>query len=141
MVTIDSDVLLIDLRYPRDVRYEDNAQFLRDVRDSAPAIAIYTLMEVLGQLSFSLSADKLAGWETWLQRRHRLTILWPDAAGLEAGSFLAREIYQRPLARMQANRMAFVDALVLQMAEDAPEAQAFVTWNARHFRDKTHLGW
>ena len=40
---------------------------------------------------------------------------------------------------MQANRMAFVDALVLQMAEDAPEAQAFVTWNARHFRGKTHL--
>ena len=72
----------------------------------------------MGQLSFSLSADKLAEWETWLQRRHRLTILWPDAAGLDAHSFPAREIYQRPLARMQANRMAFVDALVVQMAED-----------------------
>ena len=68
-----------------------------------------------------------------------MTILWPNSAGLDARSFLTRKIYQRPLARMQANRMAFVDALVLQMAEDAPEAQAFVTWNARHFQGKTHL--
>lgn len=139
MVIIDSDVLLIELRYPRDVRCPTNTQFLKGVRGSAPAIAIYTLMEVLGQLSFNLSADKLARWEIWLQRCHNLTILWPNSAGLDARIFFARAIYQQPLARMQANRMAFMDALVLQLAEDAPAAQAFITWNARHFRDKTHL--
>ena len=139
MVIIDSDVFLIELRYPRDVRYQTNTQFLSNVRETAPAIAIYTLMEVLGQLSFNLSADKLAKWETWLQRRHSLTVLWPNSAGLDTLSFFRNEIYQRPLARMQADRMAFVDALVLQLAEDTPAAQAFITWNARHFREKTHL--
>jgi hypothetical protein len=34
---------------------------------------------------------------------------------------------------------AFPDALVLQLAEDAPATRALVTWSARHFRDKTHL--
>jgi hypothetical protein len=139
MVIIDSDVLLVELRYLRDERHPINAQFLHNVRGSAPALAIYTLMEVLGQLSFNLAADRLAQWESWLQRRHNLTILWPNTAGLDARSFFVSEIYQRPFARMQTNRMAFMDALVLQLAEDAPATRAFVTWNARHFRDKTHL--
>ena len=47
MVIIDSDVLLIDLRYPRDARHLVNAQFLRDVRESALAIAIYTLNDAI----------------------------------------------------------------------------------------------
>lgn len=139
MVIVDSDVFLIELRYPRDARYPVNAQFLNDLRGSAPAVAVYTLMEVLGQLSFNLSADRLVQWESWLQRRHNLTILRPDPADLDAGSFFMREMYLRPLARMQANRMAFMDTLVLQIAEDAPDVRAFVTWNARHFRDKTQL--
>ncbi len=139
MVILDSDVLLIELRYPRDERAPLNTRFLSDVRGSGPAIAVYTLMEVLGQLSFNLAAARLLQWESWLQRRHNLTILWPNAADLDAHSFFTNEIYQRPFARMQANRMAFMDALVLQLAEDAPATQAFVTWNARHFRDKTRL--
>jgi len=139
MVIIDSDVFLIDLRYPRDARYPVNAQFLNEVRGSIPAIAIYTLMEVLGQLSFNLSADKLARWEIWLQRRLHLTILWPGSDELDSRDFVMRDLYQRPLARMQASRMAFMDALVLLVAEETPEVRSFVTWNARHFRDKTRL--
>jgi hypothetical protein len=139
MVIVDSDVWLIELRYPRDERQAVNARFLNTVRDAVPAITIYTLMEVLGQLSFNLPADRLAQWESWLQRRHNLTIVWPNPAGLDARSFFASEIYQRPFARMQANRMSFMDALALQLAEATPAIRALVTWNARRFRDKTHL--
>ena len=96
-------------------------------------------MEVLGQLSFNLSAQTLAGWETWLLGRYRLTVLWPEAGDLDAQEFFTREIYQRPLKRMQASRVAFTDALVLQLAEDKPDVRAIVTWNARHFKDKTSL--
>ena len=139
MVIIDSDIYLIELRYQRDARYAINARFLDAVRSSAPAISIYTLMEVLGQLSFNLSAQTLAEWETWLLRRYRLTVLWPEAGGLDAHEFFTSEIYQRPLKRMQASRVAFTDALVLQLAEDKPDVRAIVTWNARHFKDKTSL--
>jgi hypothetical protein len=40
---------------------------------------------------------------------------------------------------MQASRIAFADALVLQTAEDQPGTRALVTWNARHFKNKTWL--
>lgn len=139
MVILDSDICLIELRYQRDTRHEINAQFLSAVRPFAPAITLYTLMEVLGQLSFNLPPQKLAEWETWLLRRYRLSVLWPDSGGLDAREFVAREIYQRPLKRMQTNRVAFVDALVLQLAEDKPGISAVVTWNARHFKGKTWL--
>ena len=35
--------------------------------------------------------------------------------------------------------MAFLDALIIGLAERTPDVKAFVTWNARHFRDKTLL--
>lgn len=139
MVVIDSDIFLIAYSYHRDVRFDENARFLQTIASASPAITLYSLMEVLGQLSFNLSAQKLAEWETWLLRRHRLAVLWPDPGGLNAQAFIAQEIYQRPLKRMQAHRVAFSDALVLQLAEDKPNTRAVVTWNARHFRDKTWL--
>ncbi|MDH7485344.1 MAG: hypothetical protein QHJ81_03615 [Anaerolineae bacterium] len=37
------------------------------------------------------------------------------------------------------SKMAFLDALILYTAEQYPEARAFITWNARHFRGKTSL--
>ena len=40
---------------------------------------------------------------------------------------------------MQAHRMAFVDALIIGLAERVAAVEGFITWNARHFRDKTSL--
>ncbi len=139
MVGIDSDVVLIEMRYGRDERHAVNAQFLHAVRAAAPAITIYTLMEVLGQLSFNLSPNKLAEWPTWLARQYRFAILWPNPGDLNAHGFMLQEIYQRPMARMQAHRMGFTDALTIEVAERTPDVHAFITWNARHFRDKTRL--
>lgn len=139
MVGIDSDVILIEMRYGRDARHAVNAQFLHAVRAAAPAITIYTLMEVLGQLSFNLSSNKLTEWQTWLIRQYRFAILWPHPGDLDAHGFMLQEIYQRPMARMQAHRMGFTDALTIEVAERTPDVRAFVTWNARHFRDKTWL--
>lgn len=139
MVGIDSDVILIELRYQRDARYAANAQFLQAVRPSTPAVTVYTLMEVLGQLSFNLAPQKLAEWETWLLRRYRLAVIWPDPGNLPARQFMVDELYQRPYCRMKAYQAAFLDALVIETAERAPDVRAFVTWNARRLADKTRL--
>ena len=139
MVGVDSDVILIEMRYQRDARQAVNAQFLRVVRAAAPAITIYTLMEVLGQISFNLSPRRLAEWQTWLVRQYHLAVLWPNPGTLDAQGFMLQEIYQRPMARIQAHRMGFADALAIEVAERAPDVRAFVTWNARHFASKTRL--
>ena len=35
--------------------------------------------------------------------------------------------------------MAFMDALILNLAERTPDVDAFITWNARHFKGKSSL--
>ncbi len=35
--------------------------------------------------------------------------------------------------------MSFMDALVLSLAERAPDVECLVTWNAKHFKGKTTL--
>lgn len=90
-------------------------------------------------LSFNLSAARLVQWPLWLQAAYNLTILWPEPGGMDAFTFFHREIYQEPLARMQERGMAFLDALILNLAESVPEADIFVAWNARHFRGKSSL--
>ncbi len=66
-----------------------------------------------------------------------LTVIWPATREQTARVFFREEIYDRPLAKMQSQRMAFLDALILSLAERVPDVEAFVTWNARHFRNKT----
>lgn len=139
MVIIDTDVFLLEFAFHRDARYPTNAEFLRAVRQREPAITIYNLMEILGQLSFNLSPEQLAQWRLWLQEAYGLTVIWPATRNQTAQVFFREEIYDRPLAKMQSQRMAFLDALILSLAERAPDVEAFVTWNARHFRNKTRL--
>lgn len=139
MVALDTDVLVLAYAFHRDARQADNAEFLARVQPLGPAVTIYTVMELLGKLSFSLPADRLAQWPSWLQDRWSLTILSPATSGREAGAFFQLELVERPLARMQRHKMAFLDSLILGLVEATPEVETFVTWNARHFQGKTHL--
>ena len=139
MVVIDTDVFLLEFVFHRDPRHGTNARLLPTLRDRAPAITVYNLMEILGQLSFNLAPDRLRQWRLWLQAAYGLTVLWPDPGQMEAFAFFRQEIYEHPLARMQEHRMAFLDALILNLAEHAPDVEVFVTWNAKHFRNKSSL--
>ena len=69
MVTIDTDVLTLAYAFRRDSRQAANAQFLTVVQADGPATTIYTVMELLGKLSFNLSGERLAQWPSWLQAR------------------------------------------------------------------------
>ena len=40
---------------------------------------------------------------------------------------------------MTTQPTAFPDALAIEVAERTPDVRAFVTWNARHFANKTRL--
>lgn len=140
MVVIDTDVLLLAFAFQRDERQPVNSLFLEQVKTASPAITIYNLMEFLGQLSFNLSRERLDAWSSWLVDAYQLAIIWPFVPG-DTGDFMAfrDEIFTWPLARMRAVKMPFMDALILNLAERTPGASAFVTWNARHFQDKSTL--
>ena len=138
MVAIDTDVLLLAFAFHNDQRQPKNTQFLAMVQEGQPAVAIYSVMELLGQLSFNLSADRLIQWPSWLRDRYQLTILYPQVAGLSAEQFFSRELVDRPLEKMH-QRMPFMDTLILNLIEAAFAVDTFVTWNARHFKGKTPI--
>ena len=96
-------------------------------------------MELLGQLSFNLSSERLVQWPSWLQDHYNLTLLYPAPGIEETAAFFQKEIIDRPLDRMRQHPIPFLDALILELVEQADVVKTFVTWNARHFRSKTAL--
>lgn len=67
------------------------------------------------------------------------TVLYPAAGNKDAVAFWQQELVDGTLARMYRHPIPLLDALILQLVERAPGVDAFVTWNARHFRNKTTL--
>lgn len=139
MVVIDTDVFLLSFAYQSDKRQTTNAAFLERAKDRERAITIYNLMEILGQMSFNLSPSQLDGWETWLIEAYRLNVIYPAYLGESAENFFHTEIFERPYAKMRAHRVAFLDSLIINLAERASNVEQFVTWNARHFKNKSRL--
>jgi len=140
VVVIDSDVLLLAFAFANDSKQETNRAFLEVIQTAQPATTIYNLMEVLGQLSFNLSPERLDQWQSWLVDAYQLTVIWMADDGLKMGKESFREeLYERPYQKMRSVRMPFMDALIISLAERAPDIECFVTWNAKHFKGKTDL--
>lgn len=134
MIIIDSDVLLLAFAFSRDERQPVNRQFLS--MTTPRGATIYTVMEVLGKLSFNFSPSYLQQWPVWLQDTYRLNILFPRVDGQEAMNCFRREFVESPLQSM-TQRMTYLDALIMQLVAATPGVEAFVTWNARHFAGKS----
>lgn len=94
-------------------------------------------MELLGKLSFNLSPERLEQWQTWLIAAYQLEVIWP-VSPVTPISYLSwyELMFSRPFNRMQTVQMPYMDALILDLTEQV-QADSFVTWNARHFRNKT----
>lgn len=139
MVVIDTDVFVLAFAFHRDVRQATNHQFLQVARHHDPAIAIFSIMELLGQLSFNLSAERLTQWSSWLQDSFGLSVLYPETVNRLAEEFLQTELIDRPLARMTGHPIPYLDSIILDLVEAAEGVGAFVTWNARHYQGCTPL--
>ena len=139
MVVIDTDILLTEFRYQRDRKYHINKQFLSTIRATGGAITVYTLMEFLGKMSFNVNRSTLTRRRSWLRDAYNLVIIWPEIQVLDVDNFLHSPIYERPFERMCRKPIPFVDALILDLAEQVEETEALVTWNTKHFAGNTSL--
>ena len=139
MVVIDTDVLLLAFAFQTDVRQTENHRFLWEVQTAVPAVTVYTLMELLGKLSFNLAPERLEQWQSWLIAAYQLEVVWPVAPNTPVTYLSWHDLlFSRPFQRMKTVKMPFMDALILDLAEQV-QATCFVTWNARHFREKSSL--
>ncbi|MBI5369311.1 MAG: hypothetical protein HZA54_19910 [Planctomycetes bacterium] len=130
MIFLDTNLFVIDLRYPQDANYRDNRRFLERVRKAGTgATGLVNLLELCGILSFNLSPRQLEELFFHFSERYGVGVL-PDG-GVE--SRLPAPSARRLLDKMQS-RMGLKDAEIALFAEEqAPTPEAFVTWNAKHF--------
>ena len=137
MILIDSNVLVIDLRYRRDPLFPVNRKFLDRVKaDGNGATTLVNLLEVAGILSHNLNPGQLQALLTFFTRQYGIGVF----PAYELGGALPAV----PLAQLMGTigeKCSFGDALVLHFAERyAPSGSIFVSWDAEHFVAKTTFG-
>lgn len=134
MILLDADILLLDIRYPRDARFGTNAQLLRILEGQGltRGITLYALLEVIGILSFNLPTDQIQRLYTLLPGRYGLRVVPALGTDQEAPTFALSAI----LAQVE-KKMALGDVLqALYIQHFAPQATCLLSWNARHFHQK-----
>lgn len=136
LVVLDSNLFIVDLRYPRDRHFGINRTFLARLPTLAQAATtLINLLEVCGVLSFNLTSQQVWELYEYLPERYGVTVL--PRSTLPA-SLPGLPVEQ--LLGLMAKKLSFGDALVLATVEAwVPQAACFVTWDARHFRGKIAL--
>ncbi len=79
MILVDSDVILVDRRYPNDPRFPINQRVLQQMWSRAFPIGItqQAILEVVGILSFNVTRSLIPTLFTDLAKNYRLRII-PD---------------------------------------------------------------
>ena len=137
MILLDADILILDIRYPRDDRFATNERFLTTLQenDISRGITLYALLEVIGILSFNLPTDQIQKLFTLLPKRYGLQVV----PLLETSQVTPTFSLSAILAQVE-KKMALGDAFqALYLQQYASQATAFLSWNARHFRQKLSL--
>jgi hypothetical protein len=131
---LDTDVILVDYRYPRDPRFQRTRQALDLLHQGGHPLGITTqaLLEVVGVLSFNVATALIDKLPAAIQTQYRLTLLPNPAAvpGYSGCSF--DEIIDQMKMKMSLGDA--VQALLIQ--KFAPPGATLITWNAKHFHGK-----
>ena len=132
MIFVDSNLFVIDLRYPDDANYRVNRRALARLgRDRTGMTGTLNVLEICGILSFNLSAVSLHALYVHFAERYRVTVV-PGGGYDTQLPAPARDV----LAMME-KRMALKDAeIALTVEQHSASLNAFVTWNAKHFAGK-----
>jgi predicted nucleic acid-binding protein len=131
MVLLDTNVFLIARFFQRDARHAESARLVEQLPQQQGAIYLFTLFELCGLASFNLSAQELDDWMYGFSRRYGVKVLDPP-------SLKEIEQFSTSIFSLVRRKMSMGDAFLLQAAE-AYNVNAIITWNPRHFADRTHI--
>src|SRR5262245_19480673 len=132
MVLIDSDVFVIDQRFPHDPRFGTNKQFLDRMTTSRipHGMTVQALLELVGIMSFGTSKNRIQRLPQRIRTMYQLSIVPDFIAHPEYAGCTVVEIIQQ-----MKNKMSLGDAVqAIQISKFAPTPSKLVTWNAKHFQ-------
>lgn len=134
MIVLDADLLVIDLRFPADARFNTNQRVLHALvfGEESLAVTCHTLLEVMGVVSFNKSASETRELPEKIPTWFALEVLpSPKTSPIHANCAVDA------LIEIMVQRSSIGDAIVLeQIQRFIPRATLFLSWNAKHFRGK-----
>ncbi len=133
MIFVDSNLFVIDLRYPDDPVHRVNRRALNRLAENGSGLtSVLNVLETCGILSFNLSVAALHSLYVHFAQRYRLTLVPGGGYDTRLPAPAVRDV----LARME-KRMALKDAeIAMAVEQHAANLSAFVSWNAKHFAGK-----
>jgi predicted nucleic acid-binding protein len=131
LVLIDTNIFVIDLRYKRDIHYDNNLAFLDAVAVKGVGFTtIMNLLELCGILSFNLNEKQLLELWCYFQDKYKVTVLPTPELSSNFPTIGIQELFD-----VLKNRASLGDALMLTVAAKyLPFVSALVTWDDEHFK-------
>jgi predicted nucleic acid-binding protein len=128
---IDTNIFIIDLRYPRDRHFKINRLFLDFVAAQRKGItSVINLLELCGILSFNLNRRQILELFHYFPEKYNLEII----PSHDMDSFLP-ETSVKEVMELICEKASFGDAFVASIANRSlPEGSIFISWDALHFK-------
>ena len=135
LVLIDTNIFVIDLRYRRDIHYDNNLTFLNGVAEKGVGFTtIVNLLELCGIFSFNLNEKQLLELWCYFQDKYKVTVLPTPELSSNFPTTGIQELFD-----VLKNRASLGDALMLTVAAKyLPFVSTLVTWDEEHFKGQFH---
>lgn len=139
MIVFDTDVLVIYHFFQNDPRYNETRTLFERFAAKTKGITIFNLLELCGIIA---SANKIKFSRVLFEQYNEsedIRILSPqmDTGTVDEDVFWL-SVVSGCFAYTQKG-MRLGDAAILWTLETNPEIDAFVTWNTKHFKEKTSI--
>ncbi|MBI4690778.1 MAG: hypothetical protein HY754_11025 [Nitrospirae bacterium] len=139
MIALDTDVLVINHFFQNDPRYNETRLLIEKVAGDTKGVTIFNLLELCGIIA---SANKLKFSLNLFEQYNEskdIRILSPQMnANIADEDVFWRLVLSECFSHIQRG-MRLGDAAILWTLETNHEVDIFVTWNTKHFKDKTSL--
>jgi predicted nucleic acid-binding protein len=137
MVLLDTNIFVIDRFFPQDERYDVNKQFVARLPKIGAGFCIFSLFELCGISSFNLSREELKRWSYHFDEVYGVEIVEPQGLyTVLAAEWLTR--FSNQMLELFGRKLTWGDAVLVKTAEDY-EVEAIITWNKKHFEDRTTI--
>jgi len=137
MIAIDSDLLAIFHIFKKDPRFQITRQFFFKLTDRPKAVTIFNLLELCGMVSTATGREDASMIFHEYTSSRDVIILFPKLPAKDEDDFWAT-LVSECFSRIQRG-MRLGDAVILWTLETNEKIDSFITWNTRHFRDKTSI--
>ena len=137
MISLDTDVLAVYHVFHSDRRYETTKKFFDSINDQTKTVTIFTSLELCGIFSCAnRSKDSKTFFDAFIAAED-VIILFPDLLTKDNSDFWSTLVAEC-FTRIQKG-MRLGDAAILWTLESHDSVNQFITWNARHFKEKTSI--